>query len=269
MNILRLELRMNRNSLLSWSISLPLLMLFFMSIYPAFAKELDLFLKLMESFPKALLQAMGMEHLGFGGTLGYYSFMMLYILLAGSIQAMNLGVSVLSAEVRDKTADFLYAKPISRSSVVFWKISAVFLQIILTNLVFISLSWLVILAVVRSLGLDPVGTGLFFRLSGTLALIQVFFVSFGLFVSSFMKRIRTTLPISMGVVFFFFIINVLNDTLKNETLGYLTPFNYFNPEVILISGSYEIRYLLLLAALVILFITATALAYQKKDFPSI
>jgi ABC-2 type transport system permease protein len=243
--------------------------LFFMVMYPAMAKEMDLFLKILESFPKEVLQAIGLSSISFGGTIGFYSFVMTYVLLAGSVQAMNLGVASLSAEVRDKTADFLYTKPVSRPQIINSKMLAVLVQLLLTSLVYGLFSWLILVAVNRSVSSADLDFRLFLLLTAPLAWLQLFFASLGLCASVFLKRIRTVLPISMGVVFFFYVLFVLNQTLKNAELAFLTPFNYFELNKILLDGAYEAKYVFTMAVLVALLVSIAHLACQKKDLPSI
>ncbi len=269
MNILRQELRMYRKSLLTWAISLPVITLFFLLIFPSMAKDMDLFMELLKSFPAELVKALGVSNISMGGILGFYSFIMIYVLLAGSIQAMNLGVSVLSAEVRDKTADFLYAKPVSRQKVICMKIAAVFIQIAVTNIVFGLTSWLFLLWINSSISKNPVDFRLFVLLTGPLLLLQILFASLGLLVSALLRRIRTVLPISMGVVFFFYILYVLNQTLDNATLAYLSPFSYFELADILADGAYEINYLVTMILLTSVFIFFANRSYLRKDLPSI
>ena len=75
------------------------------------------------------------------------------------------------------------------------------------------------LITVTLLSTDSYDVELFVLFTLSLLFIQIFFASLGLFVSVFLRRIRTVLPISMGVVFIFYIIHLLNETLKDEKLG--------------------------------------------------
>lgn len=269
MNVFLQEWRMGRKSLYSWIISLLVLTGFFMMFYNTLSSQMNDLLKLLESFPVEFQQAFGVDNFKFGGAVGFYSFILTYVLLAGCIQAMNLGVATLSAEVRDKTADFLYAKPVSRPMIITQKILAVLAQIVLTNICFATGTWFIIQLAIRGTSQGTIDLRLYLLLTGTLLLLQVFFVAIGLIVSAFIRRIRTVLPISMGVVFFFYILYLLNDTLKNEKLAFLSPFSYFELGRILETEAYELKFVITFAVLVIVFIGATYGIYMKKDLPSI
>lgn len=260
---------MGRRSLIVWASSLMVLTAFFMSIYPTVSENIDAFLKILEGFPPAFREALGIQNFQLGAG-GFYSFIITYALLAGAVQAMNLGVSVLSAEVRDKTADFLYAKPVSRPRLISAKILSVLFQLAITNVLYFGAAWLTVQATNSSVGsTDAIDLRTFTLLTATLFLIQLFFAALGLFVSSFLTRIRTVLPISMGVVFFFYVLYLLNQTLHNEALAYLSPFGYVDAGAILRSGGYDTRYLLTAAVLVVAFVAWTYRAYMRKDLPAI
>lgn len=270
MNIIREELRRGRKSLITWMLSLVGMTFLYMMIYPSLSKQMADFMKVIESFPVAFREAFGMTSLESDSFIGFYSFVLAFILLAGSIQAMNLGVSSLSLEVRDKTADFLYAKPVSRCRIISAKIAAVLIQILIVNAVFIISAWHILAIVSRSsTGATKVDPVLFLLMTCTLGLLQLFFAGLGLFLSAFLKRIRTVLPISLGVVFFFYTLYILNQTLNNAELGLISPFSYFELSKIVKNGAYEGKYLIAATILFTIFIALTYRSYTKKDLPSI
>jgi ABC-2 type transport system permease protein len=265
MNILLQELRMARKSLIIWCVSLVGILAFFMLLYPPVSDQLDEFQKVFNSFPLQFQQAFGLENLNIANILGFYQFVFTYILLAGAIQAMNLGVSIISAEVREKTGDFLFVKPVTRNRVVSMKILAVLIEILVTNgVVFVGA-----LITVALLSENSFDLKLFMLLTLSLLFIQIFFASLGLFISVFLRRIRTVLPISMGVVFIFYIVYLLNETIKDEKLGLISPFGYFKLSDIARTMNYDSPSLLLWFFLVGLFIFLTYRLFAKKDLPSI
>jgi len=265
MNILIQELKMEWKSLVVWCLSLIGVLLMFMLLYPSIANQIADFQRVFNSFPIEFKRALGLTNFELGGVLSFYAFALTYILLAGAVQAMNLGVSVLSAEVRAKTGDFLFVKPVSRIRVVSMKMLAVLIQILITNAVFFLASWLIL----NQLSPTSFNTELFVLLTGTLFFIQIFFASFGFFISVFLKRIKTVLPISMGVVFLFYILFLLNQTLKDVKLSYISPFGYFDLSQISKNMSYDSPYVLLWGIFVALFVYLTYELFVKKDLPSI
>ena len=63
MNIFLHEFKSNLRSVITWSISLTLLILLFMSIFSGFAVEAELLNQTLEKFPKEFLMAFGMDAL--------------------------------------------------------------------------------------------------------------------------------------------------------------------------------------------------------------
>jgi len=70
-------------------------------------------------------------------------------------------------------------------------------------------------------------------------------------------------------VFLFYIIFLLNETLKDVKLGYISPFDYFALSAISKNMSYDSVYLVLWTFLVFLFVYLTFHVFGKKDLPSI
>lgn len=264
MNIYLHELKTYRKSTIIWILSLVGVLIFFMAMFPVVYEDFDIMQEVLANFPEEFLIAFGITTVDLSSEVGFYSFVFSYILLAGSIQAMNLGASVLSAEFREKTADFLLAKPITRNKIVSSKALAVLTHLIITNVVYTIAAKIVVDTIMKNV--YDVKT--LMLISASLFFVQLFFASFGLLLSSLMWKIRTVLPLSLGTVFGFYIINLLNDTLGEEKLTYITPFAYFKSQRIIETGSYDAKYLMLCAVLVILFIIGTYVIYSKKDIPS-
>jgi ABC-2 type transport system permease protein len=131
MNIYLHELKVYRKSTIIWTISLLAVVGLFLSMFPAFAKDAEEFSKLLEGYPEAVRKAIGIELGHFFTTLGFYSYAFTFISLCGAIQAMNYGTGVISKEIREKTADFLLTKPVTRIRIMISKFLAVLTSIII------------------------------------------------------------------------------------------------------------------------------------------
>ncbi|MDF2506094.1 MAG: hypothetical protein K0R06_3589, partial [Clostridium sp.] len=137
--------------------------------------------------------------------LGFYSMIFSFITLCGAIQAMNIGVSILSKESRERTADFLLVKPVSRAAIVSSKLLAALTMLLVTNVIYYAGASMVANIVKTS----NYSNKLFFMISLTLLFIQLIFLAIGVFVSVFFTKLKSVLPISLGVVFGFYIIGAL------------------------------------------------------------
>ena len=92
MNIFVRELQAHRKSTVIWAASLIAVIVVFMSMYPAFTADVALSTQVLQQFPKALLDAMDLSPDDFFTIFGFFGYLMNFVILAGSIQAMNLGV---------------------------------------------------------------------------------------------------------------------------------------------------------------------------------
>lgn len=264
MNIFTHELRVSIPSTLYWTISMVLLVFIFMFMYPPIAKDVRIIESVLSNFPLELRRALGITTLNLGQLLGFYGFIFIYVLLIGSIYAMKSGLAVLSEEMRTKTTDFLLTRPVSRKTVVTAKLLALLTSLIMQNAIFTILSYL-ILSGYQADGLDG---SAFMLINLSLIQVQLFFAALGLFAAAVLKKVKTVLPLTMGVVFAFFIAQMINQSFNDAKLAYFTPFAYFDTAKIINSLSYDFVFVILNFFIAALLIVLTYWMYQRKDMPS-
>lgn len=265
MNIYIQEVKMAYKSAISWTIGMIILCFFFMALFPSMSADAAAMNAIFSKFPEAFLKALGISNLDMSTLLGFYGLIFNYVTLIGAIFAMKLGLGVLSEEVRCKTSDFLVVKPVNRVTIVTAKLLTVLTLIVIQNILY------VLCAVLFANAYETKGYDFFTFLiiNGSLFLVQLFFVGFGFLLSVLIKKIKTVLPITMGVVFGFFIIQLLNETLGEKSLTYITPFAYFNMADMIKTGQLNGTYVLLDIVLVLIFVGITYWIYQHKDMPSV
>jgi len=265
MNIFIHELKANGKSTVIWTVSLALIVIFFLSIYPSFAKDADAFSKMLSGYPEAIRNALGM-HLGsFFTILGFYCFPLTFITLMGAIQAMNLGTAIVSKEVREKTADFLLTKPVTRTTVLTAKLLAATVSIIITNIVYIAAGILM----ANQVKTDDFSTKLFILLSLTMFFIQLIFLALGIIISVIVPKIKSVLSVSLSTVFVFYFLGMLSDSTGEDAKRYITPFKYFDTAYILKHSSYESSFFIVGAIIIILAIAGSYFVYTKKDIHAV
>lgn len=265
MNMFLHELKAYRKSTIIWTLSLVALVILFLSMFPSFSKDAEEFKKLLEGFPVELRKAIGLSIDSIATLLGFYSYAFLYLKLAGAIQAMNLGTSILSKESREKTADFLLTKPVKRSQVVTAKVMAAFVSLIITNIVFIT-SAFVMASIVAG---DGFSRKALFLLSITLFFIQLMFLALGIITSVIFPKIKSVISVSLGTVFGFFMLGMISSTTDDKALRYLTPFNYFDSTYIVKNMGYENSFLVTGIILIVSAVAASYYLYAKRDVHSV
>ncbi|MEO3945917.1 ABC transporter permease subunit [Gorillibacterium sp. CAU 1737] len=264
MNLLRMEWRALRRSTLLWSLALAATAVLLLAFYPGFARDAAIFNKLLDAYPDAVKQVIGLKTGDLTSLNGYFSFVLTYLSLAAAIQATNAGLGPLSREVRDKTADFLLAKPVTRTQVVTAKLIAALFSLLVTNLVLL----LTVLAVAGGVS-SEVDYGPLALLTLTVGLIQLLFWGLGLFLAALLPKVSSVLPLSLSVVFGFFAVGMVASLVGERAARYLTPFRYYDPAYIRAHSAYEGGFLLLELALLVL-LTATAyIVYRRKDIHAV
>ncbi len=266
MNIFLFELKALRKSTFIWTCSIIALAALFLYIYPSMVSEAEDFKKLLGGYSPSVRAMLGINLDYITSILGFYSMIFSFIILCGAIQAMNLGTSIISKESRERTADFLLVKPVSRSTIVTSKLLAAFTTLLATDIVFLGVSSLIANSVKSA---DYSGK-LFFMINLTLFFVQLIFLAIGVVVSVFFNKLKSVLPISLGVVFGTYMIGALIATEKNNELTrFISPFKYFDITYIIKNASYETQYLAAGAAIIVIAVAASYIIYNKKDIHAV
>lgn len=261
MNMFLFELKSYRKSLLIWSLSIIGVMVFLLSLFPSISREFDAFAQILEGYPEPFRQAFGIHIESMGTFLGFYTYIFMYITLCGAIQAMLLGMSVVSRETRERTADFLLTKPVTRTRVLTSKLLAAFVSILLTNVLYLAGAWLM----AEQLQSGAYDVKLYFMISITLLFVQLMFVGLGLIASVLLPRIKGVLPVSLTTVLVFYIIGMLVSGDEGGLKRYLSPFKYFDTKRVLETASYETFYIIAAAGIVILCTAVCYHIYIRRD----
>lgn len=261
MNVFLRELKSNRKSLITWTLSLSAIVVVFMTLYPAFTADVASTKKILANFPPAFRDALNLSLANFFTVFGFFAYLLTFVLLAGAVQAMNIGTGVLSREDTGKTTDFLLTKPISRSKVVTSKLLAALTNIVTTNVIFTGGS----MAIATLVSKDSFSAQTFILLSLILLWVQLMFVFLGAFFSVILPRIKSVVSVSLPTVFTFYIIAMLGSVLGEEKIRYITPFKYFDTNYIIANGRYETKFLVIEAIFIVVSIIATYAIYLRRD----
>jgi ABC-2 type transport system permease protein len=265
MNIYLHELKAYRKSTMIWTVTLIAMVVLFLSIFPTFARDAVEYQKLLEGYPEAVRKAIRLELDTVFTILGFYSYSFLYISLCGAIQAMNLGTSIVSKEVREKTADFLLTKPVTRSKIMTTKLLAALTSLLITNLVFIFASFVM----ASQVSTEEYSQTEFFLISFSLFFIQLIFLALGLMISVVVRKIKSVITVSLSTVFTFFIISMLSSATGDGVKRFLSPFEYFDTDYIIEHSRYEPSFLVAGIGIIGVSVMASYLVYTKKDIHAV
>lgn len=134
---MRLQLKLNRKSVIVWMIIISLMIFGFMAFYPTMADEnLQI---LMEGMSDSILQILGFDSFpDFSQIDQFYGYIIQYVSMALLVYASILGLSTFLKEEREGTIEFLYAQPATRTQLVLTKLMAH--SIILADLLLVIIS---------------------------------------------------------------------------------------------------------------------------------
>ncbi len=134
MNVFRREMKAHRKSLIIWCVS----MIFLIASgsagkYAGFSSTGESMNDLMQAMPQSLQAITGMGSFDLSQATGFYGVLFIYMALLAAIHAVLLGSTIISKEERDKTAEFLFVKPISRRKVVRIKLLAAVVNVLVLS----------------------------------------------------------------------------------------------------------------------------------------
>lgn len=264
MNIFLHELKAYRKSVIIWACSMAALAVMFIFIFSSATGDLESVKNVMKSMPEAARKVLGIYVDSISTLEGFYSFVFVYVLLCGAIQAMNIGTSIISKEVRDKTADFLLTKPVKRDRILTFKLLAALSSLVITNIIYVIVTVSMTFTVKSEFNMT-----IFLLISITLLFVQLMFMSLGVLISVIAGKIKSVTSISLSTVFSFFIIGALGSILGDQAVRYISPFKYFDTAYIINHSAYETSFLIAGIIFVIAAITASYVIYIKKDIHAV
>lgn len=265
MNIYVQELKMKIHSVVTWSLSVSLLIFLFMAIFSSLAIEVALWDRMMNAFPEELLMAFGLTNTNMATVLGFYGFAFTFCQICIAIQGANYGFSLVSIEEREMTADFLLAKPVGRPQILTHKLLAALTSLIITALVLSLASYAAISAYRDG---RPYDTKAFVLLLLSIVLLQIVFLALGMFISLLVRKVRNVTPYSMGLAFGMYVLNAFGGMLGDVKLEMITPFKHFDPNYIISHSAYDLPRVMISLAFVVISVAGSYLLYARRDIHS-
>jgi len=265
MNIYIHELKANLKGIIMWILALSGLASVIMCLFPVINEDIDKFIKILDNFHPAMKAAFGMVTENFTSAIGFYSFTFVYSSLFGAIQAMNLGIGIISKEERERTADFLMTKPVSRSKILICKLMASLTIFTVTNVIYT----IITAPLVAGMSESNFEAEKFALINCSLFILQLVFFSIGLIIAVAARKIKSVLPISLGLVFMFYTLSAFAVSSPDDKLRYITPFQYFKTDYILAEGRFETAYLITAAIIVTTAVAGSFILYNRRDIHAV
>lgn len=262
MTLLKHELKQGRNMLLIWTAVVAFMLTICILVYPEMEDQMAEVSGMFANMG-GFSAAFGMDRINFGEFMGFFSVECGNVLgLGGAFLAALLGISALSKEEREHTAEFLFTHPVSRVKLIGQKLGAVLVQLVIFHVI----SAAAVVLSVWIIGEEPdAGKLALLLLSYFILEVETAAICFG--ISAFISQ--SGLGIGLGIATLFYFLNIVaNLTEKAKFLKYLTPFGYTEGADIISTGKLESGYLLVGLLLTAIGIIAAFWKYNRKDLLS-
>jgi len=266
-NIIIFELKNNLKQTLLWSLGISFLIFISLSMYTTMLEQgaLDQLEAMMQTPMIAkMMEAFGIEFESLKDILGFYvSRNVMFSMIMGGIFAIMLSANTLSKEESEKTIEYLFAKPLTRTSIFISKFLASHILILLLN---------VIVTIVGYIGLEIFKTSeynfyAFIVLSIYTYLLILFFASSGFLLAATQKRGRVAIGLLIGLVlgtyFWDILSKIINET---EFIGWFTPYKYIDLQVLRPDYGFEFYRVAFFATFILLFSVISFIVYKKKNY---
>ncbi len=263
-NLFLRELRSNAISLLIWTAVITVLTALTMSFYGVFLENNQKILAMISILPEGTLQFKGISDVdSLFSVLGFYSANnVIYMLVLGSIYSIVLSSGILLREEYGKTAEFLLAWPLTRGEVFFSKAAVVFLNVLVINIITAVVGYVTVEAV----KVEPFSTEAFLVMSLYTLMLNLFFASLGLLMSTLVKRARPITTLSIGLVLIlYFIYTISNITESLSQSGYVSPYKFVRLNILDPGYRIELISVLYFIGFSLIFILVSYRLYRKKD----
>ncbi len=262
MNIFWRETRFQVRSLIVWAIGLCAAVVILISaVFPAFNESIDSMMEVLKGFPPEFAAVFGLTDVDTFNFSWFYMFINTYISLFGAIMAASFALNVFAREKRSKSVDFLFSKPLARESIFLQKFLSVLVSLILFNAVYI----LVCAVMYLSAGQPRETLPELIFAAASLFFTQLVFMSVGILIAVFSKKIRSVSGTAAAVGFAGFILSVLPNLIKEDALLYIAPMKYFDPTGVFSGAGYDTKFVVTAVAVVIVCLSASYLKFTRSD----
>ena len=265
MNIMKRELKAGLKPFLFWAIGL------FVFVFAGIAKATGVlaggggFAALIESIPRIVQAVVGMVGVDIGTFGGYYAVLAQYAVILTAVYAAYLGNNAVSRESVDKTYEFVFTKPRSRSFILSRKLLSG--GIYLTA--FCVLDFMFSIAAIATLELSEDMTVQIALFATSAWFVGLVFFALATMFATMAKNTEKGAKYGNITILACYALGVAYDMMENGgMLKLFTPFKYFAPKELLVNRLDALFVLICLAVAGVALFAAFKL-FEKRDLSAV
>ncbi len=261
MNILRFEIKRNAKVTYIWIIAVLAVSIMYLAMGPMFTEDSTALMGALESFGPEMREAMGIDLETFFSPVGFYSYVGGYITLALCIQGMIYGMKAFVTEKNQKSSDFLYTKPASRTNI--------YVQKVLANAILLTVTQIVVIFVINismdMLNKEVYDQGLLFLMTLAIVPMQYLFYGMGVLVGVTVPKFKHVVALSLFVGILMYFLNMLSAMFDNKFIEFVSFFNYYTLSDILREETFATSSIVITIILLVLMFGGSYLIINKRD----
>lgn len=253
------EVKLGWKNLMIWSLTVGLIcwgcILLYKTVAGSLSSVAEMYAKMGE-----VTKALGMDKVSLATLDGYFAteIALMFGLGSGMFAAL-LGITSLSKEEEGHTSEFLYALPLSRRAIVFWKYLAILFNLVIFNLVCILLEAVAIWQIDLEFSFD-----LFLTYHGLAFLMQLELMSLAFFLSSLNSRKQVGL--AFGLTFVTYTIDLMCRIIPDiDFVKYVTPFYYASGADVFSRTELDGSLILVAGAVILLSLYLASMVIERRD----
>ncbi len=261
--MLKREFKVNLKSFIIWTSVLIIMFIFVFSIYPFIVVDDNIknFDEMMKVFPPEMLKAFNMDITSMNTVYGWLkSEGFMFVLLVVGFYSSFMGFNILLKEEDEKTIEYLESLPVKRCNIV-------------TNKIIVGITYIILMVLTLSVFnyiclclSGDFNHKQYLLLSITPIFIGLPFFAISLFISTFLRKTKKTMGISLGLVFIFYILNILSELAKDvEILKYFSIYTLADIRHVITKVSISPLCVIISILVTVLFIGGTYIKYNKKE----
>ncbi len=264
MNIIKFEVRHNLKSTLIWSIVVSLVAIMYIAMSPLFVDQADTLMGFMESLGENFMNGLGIDFDNFFTPVGFFSYVGGYIFTALGVQALIYGIKAFVLEKNQKSIEFIYTKPGSRTKLFASKWISGLILLTITQLIVIS----AIVISTDALNSAEYDHHLMLLEAAALIPIQYLFYTFGILIGVSVNRLKNVVSFAVVFALVMFILNTLAAMLESELLAKLSLLNYYNLSDIVADKGYDTTNVLISVVIIVVTTIIALVIYKYRDLKS-